>query len=102
VAEASFPWIGINVRAATDGDVDAGAEREHIDQNDDIDVRPERRDAGRPPLATQRVRILIKPHGVCRKSVLPSNAWAKPQRSHLRVMAEPSQINKSLVGFSAR
>ena len=62
-----LPGIGIDVRAATDGDVDAGAEREHIDQNDNIDVWGERRDAGCPPLATQRVRILIKPHEVCRK-----------------------------------
>jgi hypothetical protein len=37
-ARSVFPGIGIHVRAATDGDVDAGAEGEHIDQNDDIDV----------------------------------------------------------------
>jgi hypothetical protein len=32
----------------------------------------------------------------------PPNAPAKPQGSHIRVMAKPSQINKSLVGFSVR
>lgn len=40
----------------------------------------ERRDAGDAPLTTQRVRVLIKPHGMCRWSVLLSNAWVSCER----------------------
>jgi hypothetical protein len=34
--------------------------------------------------------------------VLQPNARAKPRRGHIRVMAQPSQINKPFIGFSVR